>query len=139
MTTLDRRSLQSLRWYGGLLAGLLPVLLLGFAYSAIADRLSFAGWSLALATLYTLLLRSGLAAGWGDARLAGTLALLLAAGLAAFALLEQVHGEILDLGFRALLPGLYRPATTAPGTALAVAAVLAVAGGLVFFAERKRT
>jgi hypothetical protein len=123
------------RWYGGLLAGLLPVLLLGFGYSAIADRLAFVGWGLALAAAYTVLLRQGLAAGWGDARLGGALALLLAAGFVAFAALERAHGEILDLGFRALLPGLYRPATTAPATSLALAGALAALGGAALLAE----
>ncbi|MEA2691932.1 MAG: hypothetical protein QOJ16_1319 [Acidobacteriota bacterium] len=124
------------RWYGGLSAGLLPVLLLGFGYSAIADRLAFVYWALALGAAYTLLLRHGLSAGWGDARLAGALALLLAAGFAAFAALERAHGEILDLGFRALLPAVYRPATTAPVTAFALAAVLATGGGLALLAAR---
>jgi hypothetical protein len=118
------------RWYGGLFAGLLPVLLLGFGYSAIADRLAFVVWGLALGTAYVLLLRQGLAAGWNDWRLAGALALLLAVGFAVFAAIERQHGEILDLGFRALLPALYRPATTAPATAGVLAAVLAALGGL---------
>lgn len=126
------------RWYGGLAAGLLPVLLLGFGYSAIADRLAFVYWALALATVYTLLLRHGLSLGWGDARLAGALAVVLAAGFAAFALLERAHGEILDLGFRALLPGLYRPATTAPATAWVLAAALALCGTAALLASRRR-
>jgi hypothetical protein len=126
------------RWYGGLLAGLLPVLLLGFGYSAIADRLAFVYWALALATAYTLLLRHGLSAGWGDGRLAGILALLLSAGFAAFAALERAHGEILDLGFRALLPGLYRPATTAPATSLALAGLLSAVGAAALLAGRRR-
>ncbi len=126
------------RWYGGLLAGLTPVLLGGFGYSAIADRLAFVYWALALGAAYTLLLRHGLSTGWGDARLAGALALLLAAGAATFAALERAHGEILDLGFRALLPGLYRPATTAPGTAFALAAVLAAGGGIALWTGRRQ-
>jgi hypothetical protein len=126
------------RWYGGLLAGLTPVLFLGFGYSAIADRLAFVYWALGLGAAYTLLLRHGLSSGWGDARLVGVLALLLAAGSAAFAALERAHGEILDLGFRALLPALYRPATTAPGTAFALAAILAAGGGLALFTGRRQ-
>jgi hypothetical protein len=126
------------RWYGGLLAGLLPVLLLGFGYSAIADRLAFVYWAFAVGAAYTLLLRHGLSSGWGDARLAGTLALLLAIGSAAFAALERAHGEILDLGFRVLLPAVYRPATTAPGTAFGLAAVFALGGGLSLIAGRRR-
>jgi len=104
----------------------------------LADRLAFVYWALALATVYTLLLRHGLAAGWGDARLAGALALLLAAGFAGFALLEQAHGEILDLGFRALLPDLYQPATTAPATAFVVALALGLAGAAALLLSRRR-
>jgi hypothetical protein len=126
------------RWYGGLLAGLVPILLLGFGYSAIADRLAFVYWAFAVGTAYTLLLRHGLSSGWGDARLAGALALLLAAGSAAFAALERAHGEILDLGFRVLLPAVYRPATTAPGTAFVLAAALAAGGGLALLAARRQ-
>ena len=119
-----------LAWYGGLLAGLLPVLLLGFLYSALADRIAFAGWALAVAALWVLVLRHGLGAGWGRTRLAGTLLLLIALGMAAFAGLETKHGEILDLGFRAVLPGLYHPSATRPGTAWVLAAVLGAPGAV---------
>jgi hypothetical protein len=115
-------------WYGGLLAGILPVLLAGFLYSALANRLAFAGWALVFAALYTVVLRQGLSAGWPPLALAGALALLLAAGAAAFAALESAHHEILDLGFRAVLPALYHPLLTRPATASALAAVLALAG-----------
>ncbi|HYO15147.1 MAG TPA: hypothetical protein VE685_18280 [Thermoanaerobaculia bacterium] len=127
-------------WYGGLLAGLLPVLLLGFLYSALADRIAFAGWALAVAVLWVLVLRHGLGAGWGRARLAGTLFLLIALGLAAFARLETQHGEILDLGFRAVLPGLYHPSATQPRTAWAVAAVFGILGivSLLVWGARSR-
>ena len=33
-----------LAWYGGVFGGLLPILLLGFLYSAIADRTVFAAY-----------------------------------------------------------------------------------------------
>jgi len=135
---MDMEPSLARRWYGGLAAGLLPVLLLGFGYSALADRLAFVYWALALATIYTLLLRHGLSVGWGDTRLAGALALLLAAGFAGFALLERAHGEILDLGFRALLPGLYQPATTAPATAFVVALALGLAGAAALLVSRRR-
>ncbi len=94
-------------------------------------------WAVGLGTVYTLLLRRGLSEGWGDRRLGGALALFLAAGAAAFAGLLRAHGEILDLGFRALLPSLYRPAATSPGSALVLAALLAVAGGLALFPSRR--
>ncbi|HBL27331.1 MAG TPA: hypothetical protein DD490_10905 [Acidobacteria bacterium] len=123
-------------WYGGLLGGLLPILLLGFLSSALADRLLFVYWALGLGTVWVLLLRHGFAAGWPGTRLAGALGLLGAAGLAAFAALEARHHEILDLGFRAVLPGLYHPIATRPATAAAVAALLAVAGTVALLWRR---
>jgi hypothetical protein len=122
-----------LPWYLALLGGLLPVLLLGFLYSALADRLAFAGWALLLAACYTVALRQGMAAGWPAARLAGAMALVLAAGTAALSHLESVHHEMLDLGFRAVLPALYTGAATSPRTAAAAAAALG-AGGLAVLA-----
>ena len=115
-------------WYGGLVAGLLPVLLLGFLYSALADRTVFVLWALAAGALWVVLLRQGLAAGWPALRRAGSLLLLLAAAFAVFAALESAHGEILDLGFRAVFPAVYHPLATRPGTAGVLAAVLGVAG-----------
>lgn len=115
-------------WYLGLLGGLLPILLLGFLYSAIADRLLFVYWALGLGALWVILLRHGFAAGWPGARLAGVMALLGALGLAGFAAIEARHHEILDLGFRAVLPRLYHPIATRPATAAAMAAALGVAG-----------
>jgi hypothetical protein len=118
-----------LPWYAALLAGILPVLLLGFLYSALADRLDFAGWALLLAAFYAAALRQGIQAGWPAPRLAGALALLLAAGTAAFAGIERTHQEILDLGYRAVLPEqIYFPAATSPGAAAAAAGALAAAG-----------
>src|SRR5262249_1211262 len=58
-------------WYGGLVGGLLPVLLLGFLYSALADRTVFALWSLVTGALWVALLRQGVAAGWPGDRLSG--------------------------------------------------------------------
>jgi hypothetical protein len=118
-------------WYRALLGGLLPILLLGFLYSALANRLVFAGWALLLGTLWVIVLRHGLGAGWPRPRLWGTLDLLLAAGFGAFAALEREHHEILDLGFRAVFPGVYHPAATRPGTAAALAGLFALAGGVV--------
>jgi hypothetical protein len=115
-------------WYFSLLAGLLPVLLLGFGYSALADRTVFVLWALLAGAAWTVILRSGLEAGWQGPRLTGVLFLLLAFGFAAFAWLEAKHHETLDLGFRAVLPGLYDPAFTAPRTAGVLAAVLGLGG-----------
>ena len=125
----DARSLAR-AWYGGVLGGLLPVLLLGFLYSALANRTVFVLWALVTGACWVVLLRHGLSAGWGRLRLLGSLALLLAAGFAVFAGLESKHHEILDLGFRAVFPGIYHPLATAPRTTGALAVVLAI-GGLV--------
>jgi hypothetical protein len=123
-------------WYAGVFGGLLPILLLGFLISAIADRTVFALWALVVGTCWTLVLRRGLAAGWGRSRLAALLALLLAAGLAELAVLEWQHHEILDLGFRAVFPALYHPALTAPSTVAILAAVCALAGAALFLVSR---
>jgi hypothetical protein len=118
-----------LPWYAGLLAGILPVLLLGFLYSALADRLEFVGWALLLAALYTVALRQGLQAGWPAARLAGSLMMLLAAGAGVFAWLVNTYHEVLDLGFNAMLPDFFAVSTAVdPCRAAAGAAVLAAAG-----------
>jgi hypothetical protein len=118
-----------LPWYAGLLAGILPLLLLGFFYSALADRLEFAGWGLLFAALYTAALRQGMQAGWPAPRLIGALALLLAVGAAVFARIEDTHQEILDLGYRAVLPpAIYFSAATSPLAAEVAAAVLAAGG-----------
>jgi hypothetical protein len=118
-------------WYGGIFGGLLPILLLGFLYSAIADRTVFALWAVIAGACWVVALRQGLAVGWGRFRLLAALALVLAAGLAVFAGLEQEHHEILDLGFRAVFPAVYHPLATAPRTAAALAGIFALAG-LVF-------
>ena len=135
----DRDRALARAWYGGLVAGLLPVLLLGFLYSALADRTVFVLWALVAGALWVVLLRQGLAAGWPPGRLAGCLLLLLAAAFAVFAALEWAHGEILDLGFRAVFPAVYHPLATRPGTAGVLAAVLgaAGAGGLILALVRR--
>jgi hypothetical protein len=115
-------------WYGGIFGGLLPILLLGFLYSAIADRTAFALWALVVGALWVVALRQGLAAGWGRFRLLAALALVLAAGLAVFAGLEWEHHEILDLGFRAVFPTVYHPLATAPRTAAGLAGIFVLAG-----------
>lgn len=124
-------------WYASLLGGLLPILLLGFLYSALADRLIFVYWAFGLGTLWVVLLRHGFAAGWPAARLVGVMALLGALGLAGFAAIEARHHEILDLGFRAVAPGIYHPIATRPATAAAIAAALALAGTVALFLPRR--
>jgi len=125
-------------WYAGLLGGLLPILLLGFLYSALADRLVFVGWALAVGAMWVLLLRHSFTAAWSPARRAGAMALLAALGLGGFAALEAEHHEILDLGFRAVLPVVYHPAVTRPATAVAGAAAFAFLGaGALVLSWRK--
>ena len=132
----ERAFLRS--WYAGLLGGLLPILLLGFFYSALADRLAFVGWALVLATAWVLLLRHAFTAGWSPARRIGAMALLGALGLGGFAALEAEHHEILDLGFRAVLPAVYHPIATRPETAAAGAAALALVGAAALLMSRRR-
>lgn len=127
-----------LSWYAPLAGGLVPVLLLGFAWSALADRLAFAAWALAAAAGYAVLLRHGVEAGWARGRRAAALALWLALALGGFAALEAEHREILDLGFRAVLPGLYRPAVTRPATALGLAAALLAVAAVSALSGRDR-
>ena len=127
-----------LAWYGGVLGGLLPILLLGFLYSALADRTVFALWALVMGTVWVVVLRHGLGSGWGRLQLLGALALALAAGLAAFSALESKHHEILDLGFRAVFPRLYHPLATQPRTMAVLAAALALAGAVLLPYGTKR-
>lgn len=124
-------SRPALAWYGGVIGGLLPILLLGFIYSALADRTAFALWALGVGLCWVVVLRQGIAAGWGRFRLPAALALLLAAGLGVFAFLELKHHEILDLGFRAVFPALYRPLATEPRTVAALAGIFGLTG-LIF-------
>lgn len=124
-------------WYGGLLGGLLPILLLGFLYSALADRTVFVLWALVAGTLWTAVLHRGLSLGWGRFHLLGSLALLLAASFAVFAWLESRHHEILDLGFRAVFPGIYHPLATRPRTMGVLAATLAISGMILLPFSRR--
>ena len=118
----------ALPWYGGLFGGLLPILLLGFIYSAVADRTAFALWALGVGTVWVVALHRGLSAGLRRPRLLAVLAAVLGLGLAAFAWLESRHHEILDLGFRAVFPGIYTPAATSPRTVYLLAAAFLLIG-----------
>lgn len=115
-------------WYGGVFGGLLPILLLGFLYSALADRTVFALWALVAGLCWVMALRRGLIQGWGRFRLLAALALVLAAGLGVFAVLEWQHHQILDLGFRAVFPAVYHPVATSPRTAGILAGVFGLPG-----------
>jgi hypothetical protein len=126
-----------LAWYGGIFGGLLPLLLLGFLASALADRTVFALWALVAGTVWVAVLRQGLALGWRRLRLVAALALVLAAGLGVFAVLEWQHHEILDLGFRAVFPAVYHPIATAPQTAAVLAGASALAGAVLLRREMR--
>ena len=102
-------------WYSSLLAGVLPCLVLGFPASAAANRLVFVAWGVASAAAYAGLLRYGWQAAWRRSALAAAMLAILAAGSGSFAFLVARHREILDLGFRALLPAFYHPVLTRPG------------------------
>src|SRR5206468_2621236 len=60
---------SGLAWYGGVFGGLLPILLLGFIYSALADRTVFALWALVAGVCWVAVLRQGLILGWRRSRL----------------------------------------------------------------------
>ena len=113
-------------WYLPLLAGLLPVLLIGFGASALANRLVFAGWALVFGAAYTALARIGIDRGWDRRARAALLLATLAVAFGVFAGLVRRHHEIFDLGFRAVAPAVYTPAATRPGTAAGLAGVLAL-------------
>lgn len=85
-------------WYAWLLAGVTPILLLGFLASAVADRLAFLAWALLAAFAYALTLKRA----FGRRRVPAVV--VLALGWGAFALLAARHREALALGIAALLP-----------------------------------
>lgn len=126
-------------WYLPLLAGLVPVLLLGLVTSVLADRLVFAVWAVAVAAVHAALLRFAYDLGWQGYLVAGAALLALGLGFVAYAALVERHHEILDLGFRAFLPALYHPNLTRPAAPLALALVLAAAGaGRLTLGGRRR-
>ena len=112
------------------LLGALPALLLGFAASALANKVVFALWAVLVATGWALVLRWGLNARWGGWIVAGRLLLLLAAAAGLWARLVTTHGEELDLAFAALAPTLYHPLLARPQSGYAAAMALAVCGAL---------
>ncbi len=118
-------------WYFILLGVVTPVLLVGFGASALANRLAFAGWGIAVAIAAALVLRRAFETTWGRPgarwRIAARLAAFLAPALALFAWLVARDSESLDVGLRAVLPGLYTPLATRAATYYVLAA--AIAGG----------
>lgn len=125
-------------WYASLAAGVFPPLLLGFVASALANRLAFAGWGAVAALGHALLLRAAWRRGWSvPARAALTLA-WAALTLLSFASLVARHGEILDLGYRALLWPVYQPLLTTPRAWSSGAALFAAAAAGATLLARSR-
>ena len=116
-----------LGWYASLLAVTLPLFALGMVASALADRLVFAGWAIGAGTGSALLLRAAWVRGWNAPARAALVLGWAALALLAFAALVVRHGEVLDLGYRALLWPIYSPLLTKPLAADVAAAVLALA------------
>lgn len=127
---VSRRDLL-LRWYLPLLAGLVPVLVVGLGAGAVADRLAFAVWAVVVAGGYAALLRVTYDLGWSGRLIAGAGLGTLSLGSVAFAALVERHQEIFDLGYRVVLPSLYHPVLTRPLAPLLSAAVLAAAAAVL--------
>lgn len=125
-------------WRPVLLAVTTPILVTGFVASALSNRIVFALAAVALAALAVPVLRRGFEAGHGletafarRARIAGRAALLLALAAAAMGQGVAVHGESLDLGYRAVAWSVYTPvATTATTWWLLALGLLALAVAL---------
>ena len=127
-------------WRLSLAAGVYPPLLLGFLMSALANRLAFAGWGIAAAVGHLALLRAAWGRGWSAAARAALTLAWAAVAVAALAWLVARHGEILDLGYRAVLWAVYLPALTRPGTWQLLAGALAAAAlAATATARRRRT
>lgn len=99
-----RQAVSQAQWYGGLILGTLPLLLLAFLMSTLANRLAFAGWGVATALLYTAVFRQGVAAGWKVRRVLGSALAVLAVAVAGLSGLAAVYREALVLGTGAFLP-----------------------------------
>ena len=109
-------SREETAWRWRLFAGLAPLLSVGFVASALANRLVFVAWALGAGVGYAV--ASHRAVDLGVPPL-GRLAVALTVVAVALVLLGHLiarHREALDLGFRALLPALYHPWLTHPGT-----------------------
>lgn len=116
-------------WRGALFATLAPLLVLGFGASALANRLAFAGWAVAVAALVPVVLRRSFEDRRASRRrIAGAALVASGAALVPFGLLVARHREVLDLGWRAVLPALHAPVATAPAGWYGLAAVAALAG-----------
>lgn len=126
-------------WYAAVLAGALPALIIGSCASFFANKVLFALWGLFAASLYALFLRWGIAAGWNPWFTAGRSLLVLAFSLTLLGRLVARYGDELDVGARAVLGELYRPALTRVQSTYTAAIVVAVAGTLCVLIGRGST
>lgn len=128
-------------WRAVLLLVVGPVLVGGFAASALANRWIFALWAVAVAAAATLAVRRGFEVWSGRpgaaAHVADRALVILAPGTALFGLIVARHREALDLGWRAVWPSFYVPAATAPDTYLLIATGLALTGAVAWFVGKR--
>jgi hypothetical protein len=110
--------------------GTLPLLVLGFTASALANKVVFVLWAVAFSTAWALVLRWGVSSRWGGWIVAGRLLLLLAVAATVWARLVTQHGEELELAGRALVAADFPPALARPQSGYGTAIALAVAGAL---------
>ena len=125
-------------WYAAVAAGVFPPLVLGFVASALANRLAFVGWGAVVAAGHAALLRAAWSRGWSAAARAALTLGWAALGTLSLAGLVARHGEILDLGYRALLWPVYSGAWTRPGTWQVLAAALAAAAAVAALVALRR-
>ena len=102
------RGFHRAAWNLGVAFGLLPLLLLGFLASAVADRLWFFGWGLAAGAVWTTVLRAGLLLVWPQGRLLGSLAFSMALALSTLGLLAGRFEGDLTVGLKAVVPNAAR-------------------------------
>lgn len=126
----DSRSFSRVTWNLGVAFGLLPLLLLGFLASAVADQLWFLGWGLAAGAAWTTVLRTGLLLAWPQGRLLGSLAFTMALALSTFGLLAGRFASDLTVGLMAVVPQAAKVLAVfvLPRNLFAAAALFAVAG-----------
>ena len=128
---------QDTRWRLAVAAGCAPVLILGFAASALANRLAFLVVAVAAALIYVLVLHRTWARPAPWPRTAPRLALALAFG--AGAVLVALYREALALGIAALAPSFEPALWAAPATWALLAAALALDAVIPLFSLARRS
>lgn len=93
------------QWYGGLAAGLLPLLVVGSVASALANAVAFAGWAVLTAFLHAFALRRAFAPEEAErSRSRWILAAAWAFVVLSWLALAFVYSESLERGAAAFLP-----------------------------------